>query len=274
MTASQRRELGTEAITIYGLSERQACRLLGISRTTFRYESRRPDDGELVARLQDLAERKPRWGLGKMVGRLRLDGYGWNHKRIRRVYRQLQLHLRVRPKKRLPARSPLPLAVPETTNSCWSVDFMQDSLTSGRTFRTFNVIDDFNREALAIEIDTSLPAPRVVRVLDTLAAWRGYPQRLRSDNGPEFISNKLDEWAEKNGVLLDFIEPGKPAQNAYIERFNRTFREEVLDLYLFDNLAEARTITEAWLEEYNAIRPHESLGGLTPYQFAAEARTW
>lgn len=270
MTASQRQTLADEAITEYGLSERQACRLLGISRTGYRYVPKRPDDGELIARLQDLAERKPRWGLGKMVGRLRLDGYHWNHKRIGRVYRQLQLNIRARPKKRLPSRSPLPLAVPTTTNRCWSVDFMHDSLASGRTFRTFNVIDDFNREALAIEVDTSLPAQRVVRVLDALAAWRGYPKRLRSDNGPEFISNKLDEWAEKNGILHDFIEPGKPAQNAYIERFNRTYREEVLDLYLFDTLAEARKITEAWLEEYNAIRPHEGLGGMTPYQYAAE----
>ena len=148
---------------------------------------------------------------------------------------------------------------------------MHDRLASGRTFRTFNVIDDFNREALAIEIDTSLPAQRVVRVLDTLAAWRGYPQRLRSDNGPEFISNKLDEWAEKHDVLLDFIQPGKPAQNAYIERFNRTYREEVLDSCLFDSLAEARAITEEWLEEYNAIRPHDALGGFTPYRYAVVA---
>lgn len=273
MTTSQRRELAGEAITIHGLSERQACRLLDISRTSYRYQHRRPDDSEIIVRLQELAERKPRWGVGKMVGRLRLDGYGWNHKRIRRVYRQLQLHLRVRPKKRLPSRSPLPLMVPETTNRCWSVDFMHDSLVSGRTFRTFNVIDDFNREALAIEIDTSLPAARVVRVLDALAAWRGYPQRLRTDNGPELISSKLDEWARKNGVLLDFIEPGKPAQNAYIERFNRTYREEVLDLYLFDTLAEARAITEVWLEEYNAIRPHDALGGLTPYRYAVEVGT-
>jgi putative transposase len=270
MTTSQRRELATVAISEHGLSQRQACRLLGISRTAFRYEHRQPDDEALIARLLELAERRPRWGVGKMVDRLRLDGHSWNHKRIRRVYRQLQLHLRVRPKKRLPSRSPQPLAVPESSNSCWSVDFMHDSLVSGRTFRTLNVIDDFNREALTIEIDTSLPAARVVRVLDALAAWRGYPQRLRSDNGPEFISNKLDEWAEKNGVLLDFIELGKPAQNAYIERFNRTYREEVLDLYLFDTLAEARAITEAWLEEYNAIRPHDSLGGLPPYQYAAE----
>lgn len=173
MTTSQRRVLAIEAVSVYGLSERQACRLLNISRTGFRYEPKRREDGELIARLQDLAERKPRWGLGKMVDRLRHEGYRWNHKRVGRVYRQLQLHIRVRPKKSLPARSPLPLAVPTTTNSCWSVDFMHDSLASGRTFRTFNVIDDSNREALAIEIDTSLPAQRVVRVLDALAAWRG-----------------------------------------------------------------------------------------------------
>ena len=159
--------------------------------------------------------------------------------------------------------------VPDTTNICWSVDFMHDSLASGRAFRTFNVIDDFNREALAIEIDTSLPAARVVRVLDMLAAWRGYPQCLRSDNGPEFISQKLEEWAEEHDILLNFIQPGKPAQNAYIERFNRTYREEVLDLYLFGSLAEARAITEEWLEEYNAIRPHEALGGLSPCQYTA-----
>lgn len=269
MTTPQRQRMAAEAITTYGLSERRACRLLGISRTGFRYERKQPDDTEIIARLQDLAERKPRWGLGKMVDYLRHDGHLWNHKRIGRVYRQLQLHLRVRPKKRVPARRSKPLMVPDTTNICWSVDFMHDSLASGRAFRTFNVIDDFNREALAIEIDTSLPAARVVRVLDMLAAWRGYPQCLRSDNGPEFISQKLEEWAEEHDVLLNFIQPGKPAQNAYIERFNRTYREEVLDLYLFGSLAEARAITEEWLEEYNAIRPHEALGGLSPCQYAA-----
>ena len=124
-------------------------------------------------------------------------------------------------------------------------------------------------EALAIEIDTSLPSGRIVRVLDTVAAWRGYPRRLRSDNGPELISQQLERWANQHSVMLDFIEPGKPAQNAYIERFNRTYREDVLDFYLFDSLAEAREITEQWLEEYNAIRPHDSLGGMTPYQYAS-----
>lgn len=188
---------------------------------------------------------------------------------MRRVYREQRLNVRVKPKKRLPSRQPTLLKQPRATNESWSVDFMSDSLQSGRTFRTLKVIDDFNREALAIEIDTSLPAGRVVRVLDTIAAWRGYPRRSRSDNGPELISQQLECWAEKHDVRLDFIEPGKPAQNAYIERFNRTYREDVLNFYLFTSLAQAREITEQWLEEYDAIRPHKSLGAMTPYQYAS-----
>lgn len=242
---------------------------MNISRSVYRYRRKLIDDGDIAEKLRQLAERKPRWGFGKMYQRLRNQGYRWNHKRVRRVYREERLNLRLKPKKRLPSRQPAPLAQPESTNESWSVDFMSDSLQSGRTFRTFNVIDDYNREALAIEIDTSLPSGRVVRVLDTIAAWRGYPKRLRSDNGPELISQQLESWAEKHDIVLDFIEPGKPAQNAYIERFNRTYREDVLDLYLFSSLAEVREITEQWLEEYNIIRPHEALGGMTPYQYAA-----
>jgi putative transposase len=240
---------------------------MNISRSAYRYQPKQADDGEIVEQLRQLAERKPRWGFGKMFQRLRNQGYRWNHKRVRRVYREQQLNLRDKPKKRLPSRQTTPLAQPESANESWSVDFMSDSLQSGRTFRTFNVIDDFNREALAIEIDTSLPSGRVVRALDMIAAWRGYPRRLRMDNGPELISQHLKSWAEKHDLKLDFIEPGKPAQNAYIERFNRTYREDVLDFYLFDNLAEVREITEQWLVEYNAIRPHDSLGGKTPYQY-------
>jgi len=144
---------------------------------------------------------------------------------------------------------------------------MSDSLESGRTFRTLNIMDDFNREVLCIEIDTSLPALRVIRMLDMLASWRGYPEQLRIDNGPELTSQILAAWAEDHQVTLAFIEPGKPAQNGYIERFNRTYREEILDAYLFRSLSEARETTEAWMEEYNAIRPHESLQGLPPYSF-------
>lgn len=251
------------------MSARQACGLMGISRTAYRYEAKKPDDQEIQEQLRNLAERKPRWGFGKMKDYLKHQGYCWNHKRVYRVYCEMKLNLRVKPKKRLPTREPKPLEQPQAANQSWSLDFMSDSLTSGRAFRTLNILDDFNREVLWIEIDTSLPALRVIRVLDMIASWRGYPSQIRMDNGPELISQRLAQWAEANGVELAFIEPGKPAQNAYIERFNRTFREDVLDAYLFNTLLEVRNITEEWIEEYNAIRPHDALEGLPPYEYAA-----
>jgi len=162
------------------------------------------------------------------------------------------------------------LVQPEAANQSWSLDFMSDSLSSGRAFRTLNIIDDFNREVLWIEIDTSLPAERVIRTLDMIASWRGYPKQIRMDNGPELISQKMAQWADDHSVELAFIQPGKPSQNAYVERFNRTFREAVLDAYLFSSLHEVRDITEEWIEEYNAIRPHEALGNLSPYQYATQ----
>ena len=260
----------TYAVDEYGLSEHQACRILKLSRSAYRYQAKRPDDGEISSLLLELAERKPRWGFRKMVDYLKNQGYVWNHKRIHRVYCELSLNLRVKPKKRLPTRTPQPLVQPEKANQSWSLDFMSDSLASGRAFRTLNILDDFNREALWIEIDTSLPAERVIRVLETLIDWRGCPAQIRMDNGPELISHRLKSWAEEHQILLAHIQPGKPAQNAYIERFNRTFREDVLDAYLFDSLNEVREITEQWLEEYNTIRPHEALQGLPPYQYAAQ----
>ena len=218
----------------------------------------------------NLAARKPRWGVQKMIDYFKNLGYRWNHKRIRRVYRELELNLRVKPKKRLPVREHRPLEVPAQANVSWSLDFMHDSLANGRPIRTLNILDDFNREGLWIEVDTSLPAARVVRILDMLALWRGYPQQLRIDNGPELISQTMADWAAEHNVLLAFIQPGKPAQNAFIERFNRTYREAVLDAYLFETIAEAQAITDDWLEEYNLIRPHEALGGVPPYQFVRE----
>jgi putative transposase len=250
------------------MSERWACRLLGISRTVYRYQAKKPDDGEIQKQLRELADRKPRWGFKKMYDYLRNQEYPWNHKRVRRVYRELKLNLRVKPKKRLPARERNPLVQPEAANISWSLDFMSDSLESGRAFRTLNIIDDFNREVLWIEIDHSLPALRTIRVLDMIASWRGYPKQIRMDNGPELISQNMVDWATALGIELAYIQPGKPAQNAYIERFNRTYREDVLDAYLFRSLKEARDITEEWFEEYNAIRPHEALQGMSPYQFA------
>ena len=186
------------------------------------------------------------------------------------MYRALALHLKRKPKKRLPARFAQTLVVPAQRNETWSLDFMSDSLSNGRTFRTLNVIDDYNREALWIEVDTSLPAERVVRVLEQLLHWRGKPTSLRMDNGPELISRRLESWAKEKDIALLHIQPGKPAQNAYIERFNRTYREEVLDAYLFDDLQEVRRITETWLADYNTIRPHEALQGMSPRQFTIQ----
>jgi putative transposase len=262
--------LVTYAIQGHGLSERQACQMLKLSRSAYRYQAKKADDEEVAQALLELAARKPRWGIRKMADYLKNQGYAWNHKRIRRVYCELGLNLRVKPKKRLPSRTPQPLVQPEKANQSWSLDFMSDSLASGRAFRTLNILDDFNREALWIEVNTSLPAERVIRVLEMLIDWRGRPKQIRMDNGPELISHRLKSWAEECQIVLAHIQPGKPSQNAYIERFNRTFREDVLDAYLFDSLSEVREITEQWLEEYNAIRPHEALQGLSPYQYAAQ----
>lgn len=258
------------AIREFGVSERQACWTIQISRCAYRYQTKRSGDEALAQELQHLARRQPRWGCGKMTDYLRNQGHTWNHKRIYRVYRELSLHLKRKPKKRLPARTAQALGVPVQANETWSLDFMSDSLSNGRTFRTLNVIDDFNREALWIEVDTSLPAERVVRVLEQLLSWRGRPTRIRMDNGPELIARRLESWAKDRQIELLHIQPGKPAQNAYIERFNRTFREDVLDAYLFDDLEEVRLITEHWLEDYNTIRPHEALQGLPPRQFALQ----
>lgn len=268
MSTPARRELADYAIREQGLSQRQACRLLNLSRSVYRYQAKKPDDRPVAEALQNLAERKPCWGVDKMVAFLRQQAHPWNHKCIERVYRQLGLNLRVKPKKRLPARIPQPLVQPEQPNQSWSLDLMTDSLTNGCAFRTLNILDDFNREALWIEVDRSLPAERVIRVLDRLGTERGYPERIRLDNGPELIAHKLATWAQDHQVELAHIQPSKPAQNAYIERFNRTFREEVLDAYLFSSLDEVREIVEPWVEEYNAVRPHAALHGLSPYQYA------
>ena len=260
--------MARHAVETYAVSERRACRLLHVSRTAYRYEPKRPDDSELQEVLLRLVDRWPRWGIGKICSWMRKQGYDWNHKRIYRVYCELGLNLRSKPKKRLTSRHPLPLAQPEKPNLCWSLDFMRDSLDNGRAFRVLNIIDDFNREALCAEIDFSIPSERVVRVLDNLAEYRGYPARLRSDNGPEFIAQALEMWALEHAVVLDFIEPGKPAQNGYIERFNRTYREDILDAYAFSSLAEVRVMSEAWHLRYNQERPHDSLEDMTPIEFA------
>lgn len=199
-----------------------------------------------------------------MYFRIRKEGLLWNHKRVHRIYKLLKLNMKRKSKRRLPARILHPLEVVKTTNISWSMDFMNDALLSGRKFRTLNLLDDFNREALAIEIDTSLPAERVIRILEQTIQWRGKPQRIRVDNGPEFISSKLSLWCEEHHINLQFIQPGKPSQNAYIERFNGSFRKDILDAYLFETLSQVRILTDEWMHDYNYERPHDALNGRSP----------
>jgi len=202
--------------------------------------------------------------------RLWNKGYPWNHKRIYRVYTHMKLNIRRRAKKRLPERIKQPLLVATAPNETWSIDFMCDSLTDGRKFRLLNVIDDFNRESLAIEVDTSLPSLRVIRVLETLITERGKPTNIRTDNGPEFISHRLQQWCEDNTITLQYIQPGKPMQNAYIERKNGSIRRELLNAYLFYSLTEVRTMSAEWRMDYNTERPNKSLGYLSPLKYAEQ----
>ncbi len=212
------------------------------------------------------------WGFGLCFLYLRnIKHFPWNHKRVYRVYRALELNLRIKPRKRLVRATPQPLSVPAAINEVWSMDFMHDPLRDGRSFRLFNVLDDFNREGLTIEVDLSLPAARVVRALDQLIEWRGVPKVIRSDNGPEYISETVRQWAIRRGIQLECIQPGKPQQNAYVERYNRTVRYDWLAQTLFDSIEEVQASATRWLWTYNNERPNMALGGITPAQKLARA---
>lgn len=252
------------------MSTRACCQALGVSRSYYAYKARPRDDSAVIQALSELADKKPTWGFSKLFDSLRRQGAAWNHKRVWRVYCLMELNKRRKTgKRRLPGQTRC-VAQPLIANYCWSMDFMRDTLYSGRVYRVFNVIDDYNREALASEIDMNMPSGRIVRILDRIAAERGrYPERVRMDNGREFIGTVMAAWAQEHGVVLDFIKPGKPTQNAYIERFNRTLREEVLDLHIFNSLSEVRAATEEFVREYNEARPHESLAKMPPVAFAA-----
>lgn len=252
-----------------GLSVRRACQVASLARAAYYrpLQDRLDRDAEIIAALSALVAELPQWGFGLCFLHLRNAGHRWNRKRVLRVYRQLRLHLPRRAKKRVPTRERQPLDAPAVLNRVWGVDFMSNQLYTGPRFRTMNVLDEGNREALAVEVAWSFPAVRVVAILDQLVAIHGGPDALRLDNGPEWVSQAVRAWAAQHGVRLLFIQPGKPTQNAYIERFNGTYRTEVLDAYIFGSLADVRFETERWLPIYNLRRPHESLGGVPPLTF-------
>ena len=246
------------------LSVRRACMIIGMSRSSYQYEPRPKDDDEIIKVLHELIDKHPSIGFWKSFNRLRRRGYTWNHKRVYRVYTQLKLNIRRRARKRLPARAKQTLFQPEQVNQVWSIDFMHDSLWDGRRFRMLNIIDDYNREVLAMEVDTSLPSQRVIRVLERVSLDRPLPMMIRVDNGPEFISDKLDCWCIDKKVQLVFIQPGKPMQNGYVERLNGSIRKELLNAYIFRTLSEVREMASVWKEDYNNNRPHDALGNRTP----------
>ena len=250
----------------FRLSERRACGLVGLGRSTCRYETRRAEWPALRERLHALAAERRRFGYRRLYILLRREGYRLNLKRVYRLYRDEGLAVRRRRRRRRVARG-APLAGPTRINERWSLDFLLDTLEDGRRVRLLAVVDDFTRTCLAIEVDTSIGGRRVVDVLQRLVETRGKPAVLITDNGPEFAGRALDAWAYAQGIRLHFIEPGKPNQNAYVESFNGRFRDECLNEHWFLSLAQTRQIVEAWRLDYNAVRPHSSLGNVSPTEF-------
>ena len=239
-----------------------------VHRSQWYYKSQK-DDQEVISKLQALAEAFPTRGFDEYFGKIRNEGFQWNRKRVLRIYRNMKLGLRRKYKKRLPTRVKQPLIQPDSINSTWSMDFMSDVLTSGRKIRVLNIIDDYNREAIAAYPDFSITGNKVTMVLEDILMWRNKPSKIRVDNGPEFISKHFQQWCETKSIQIQYTQPGKPMQNGFIERFNRTFREDILDAYLFEDIQQLKDLSEKWVENYNNEHPHKSLGGMSPLTFAA-----
>lgn len=270
VTPSRLKEVAQDAVVNRSVSIRLACAAVGISETCYRYQAKLcAENQEIENWLLELTEDESDWGFGLCFDYLRnVKNFTWNHKRVYRIYCELALNLRIKPRRRLNRNKPEPLKEPIRSNQVWSMDFMHDQLSDGRKFRLFNVIDDYRREGIAIEAGFSLPALRVIRVLNQLLEWRQKPVAIRCDNGPEFISHEFVSWAQKQGIRIEYIQPGKPQQNAYIERTNRTIRYSWLSKHLFDSLEEVQDYATNWLWLYNHERPHKANGGRPPLMAA------
>lgn len=251
----------------HGLSQRRACRLVGIDHSTLRYRSKRPDDEGLRKRLRELAQERRRFGYRRLGWLLAREGHSMNHKKLYRLYREERLMVRRRGGRKRALGTRAPMELPHGINQRWSLDFVSDTLADGRRFRILCIVDDFSRECLATAVDTSLSGVRVVRELERLSLERATPKIIVSDNGTELTSVAVLKWATDR-VGWHYIQPGKPVQNAFIESFNSRLRDECLNEHVFATLAEAREIIEAWRYDYNWCRPHSSLGARTPREFA------
>lgn len=268
MTPAERRAAAQQVQAHYGLSERRACQLVGVGRSTVRYRPKgRVGEAALRQRLRELAAERPRFGYRRLHALLRREGVIVNHKRIERLYREEGLAVRRRIRKRVARDGRGRAALPQRPNEQWAIDFVSDALAWGRRIRLFTVVDVFTREVLAIEVDTSLPGGRVVRVLERLASERGAPTEIVLDNGPELAGKVVDHWAYERGVILRFIEPGKPVQNAFVESFHGRLRDECLNRHWFIGLHDARSTVERWRQDYNQTRPHSALGYRPPEEF-------
>ncbi|ULG69568.1 IS3 family transposase [Marinobacterium sediminicola] len=267
---SRRKEMAQTYVASRGVSIRLACAAFGISESCYRYQPKlSSENAEIADWLIRLTEQDSDWGFGICFDYLRnVKGFGWNHKRVYRIYCELALNLRIRPRRRLKRHKPEPLKQPLRRNQVWSIDFMHDQLSDGRSYRLLNVIDDYRREGLAIEAGFSLPSMRVIRTLSQLIEWRGKPSHIRCDNGPEFISHEFTNWARKHDIRIEYIQPGKPQQNAYIERHNRTLRYSWVSKHLFETLEDVQDYATQWLWFYNHERPHKANGGQPPLKVA------
>ena len=257
----------------FGRKKSRACRLLGLSWTSYAYVSRRASDSDLRQKMRDIAQTKRRYGCPRIYVQLRRAGWKVNHKKVERLYREEGLSLRLRKRKKYASVPRIPLPKPERPGQCYAMDFVHDQLANGRRFKALTIIDPCAKESPAIEVDTSIPGERVRQVLERLFDSRPLPETLIVDNGPEFSGKVLDAWAFSKGIQLHFIQPGKPVQNAFCESFNGKFRDECLNENWFTTLEEARTLIEAWRKEYNENRPHSGLNNLTPMEYIQRLKT-